>query len=221
MRLFDLTHPVRTGMPVYPGDPEVALRPALTAARDGVNLLHVAMGSQSGTHVDAPYHVDDRWPRLDELPLERFLGPGVVVDARGLAPRTPIGREYFVRYGERLRKGVLVLVVTGWSEHWGSERYQAHPYLSRASAEYLVERGVQTVGVDAMSVDATPARELTAHRVLCGAGAVIAENLRGLDALCELPAEADLEIALLPLRLAGPRADGAPIRAIARVREAR
>ncbi|MFF4568060.1 cyclase family protein [Streptomyces sp. NPDC001410] len=77
-------------MPVYPGDPEVTVSPALRAPADGVNVLSLHLGSQSGTHVDAPYHVDDAWPRLDELPLDRFAGPAVVADVRGLPARAPI-----------------------------------------------------------------------------------------------------------------------------------
>ncbi|MFE1878154.1 cyclase family protein, partial [Streptomyces diastatochromogenes] len=80
---LDLSVPVVTGMPVYPGDPEVRVSPALRAPADGVNVLALHLGSQSGTHVDAPYHVDDAWPRLDELPLERFAGPRGVGGVRG------------------------------------------------------------------------------------------------------------------------------------------
>ncbi|MCZ0985188.1 cyclase family protein [Streptomyces diastatochromogenes] len=76
-------------MPVYPGDPEVTVCPALRALADGVNVLALHLGSQSGTHVDAPYHVDDAWPRLDELPLDRFAGPAVVADVRGCRPGRP------------------------------------------------------------------------------------------------------------------------------------
>ena len=81
--LHDLSHPLRSGMPVYPGDPQVAIAPALTVAVEGVNVLGLHLGSQSGTHVDAPYHVDDALPDLDALPLERFVGPAVLLDARG------------------------------------------------------------------------------------------------------------------------------------------
>ena len=66
--LHDLSHPLRTGMPVYPGDPAVAVGPALTVDADGVNVLALHLGSQSGTHVDAPFHVDDALPDLDALP---------------------------------------------------------------------------------------------------------------------------------------------------------
>ncbi|GAA3150806.1 cyclase family protein [Nonomuraea roseoviolacea] len=217
--LVDLSVPIATGMPVYPGDPEVALGPALTAARDGVNVLALHLGSQSGTHVDAPFHIDDALPALDELPLERFAGPAVVVDARGREPRAAIGPEAF----EGVPAGgvpPIVLVATGWSAHWGSEAYAAHPYLTEEAARLLVDRGVRTVGIDALSVDpsgqAGPAEDFPAHRVLCGAHAVIAENLTGLDrVLAAQAAGRSVEAWLLPLRL--PGADGAPVRAVARL----
>lgn len=213
MELVDLSVPIETGMPVYPGDPQVSVGPALTVAGDGVNVLRLHLGSQSGTHVDAPFHVDDTLPALDELPLERFWGPAVVVDVRGLAPRSPIGPEPF---REAARAGAMVLVATGWSAHWGSEAYAAHPYLTEEAARLLVERGVRTVGIDALSVDPTPADDFPAHRVLCGAHAVIAENLTGLGRLLDAQERGlPIEVSLLPLRL--PGADGAPVRAVARV----
>ena len=75
--LHDLSAPAALGMPVYPGDPQVGIAPALTVARDGVNVLGLHLGSQSGTHVDAPFHVDDALPDLDALPLRAVRGPGV------------------------------------------------------------------------------------------------------------------------------------------------
>ncbi|WP_433593194.1 cyclase family protein [Nocardia sp. CA-145437] len=213
MRILDLSVPIRSGMPVYPGDPEVSVRPALTVAADGVNVLHLDMGSQTGTHVDAPRHIDDALPALDELPLERFTGPAVVVDARAAGAGGSIGREYFEG---RVAAGVIVLVATGWSEHWGTHEYLNHPHLTVAAAEYLVAAGVRTVGVDALSVDPTPAEEIPVHRILCGAHAVIAENLTCLAAvLAAQEAGQRVEVSLFPLRL--PGADGAPVRAVARV----
>ncbi|SDM33903.1 cyclase family protein [Nonomuraea jiangxiensis] len=210
--LVDLSVPIETGMPVYPGDPEVSVGPALTVARDGVNVLGLHLGSQSGTHVDAPFHIDDSLPALDDLPLDRFCGPAVVVDARGLAPRSPIGAERFAA----VAAPAIVLVATGWSAHWGSETYQGHPFLTEEAAELLAGRGIRTVGIDALSVDPTPAADFPAHRVLCGAHAVIAENLTGLDRLLDAQARGrPIEVFLLPLRL--PGADGAPVRAVARV----
>jgi len=226
-QLVDLSVPITDGMAVYPGDPEVTVAPALRAAVDGVNVARLHLGSQTGTHVDAPWHVDDRLPRLDELPLERFTGPVRLVDARGLAPRTPIGPEALPT---GLRAGDVVLVATGWSAHWGRPEYLGHPYLAAATARALVDAGVRTVGIDAARVDRTPdprttadagaqagaEADLAAHRVLCGAGAVIVENLTNLDRLLLARGRGRAaEIFLFPLPLAS--GDGAPVRAVARL----
>lgn len=220
--LHDLSHPLRTGMPVYPGDPAVAVAPALTVDADGVNVLGLHLGSQSGTHVDAPFHVDDALPDLDALPLERFLGPAVLLDVREAAPRAELGARVLDRVADRLRPGVILLVVTGWSRHWGKDEYLAHPWLSPGLSRRIVDLGVQTLGIDALSVDVTPdggATALPSHQVLCGAHVVIAENLTGLAALLDAQRDGSMiDVSLLPLRI--ERGDGAPVRAVATVRSA-
>ncbi|MEU5535430.1 cyclase family protein [Streptomyces sp. NPDC020362] len=218
---LDLSVPVVAGMPVYPGDPEVTVSPALRAPADGVNVLALHLGSQSGTHVDAPYHIDDAWPRLDELPLDRFAGRAVVADVRGLPARAPITPALLASALDALAAapGALLLLATGWSAHWGTDAYLAHPWLTPEAAEAVVGAGARTVAVDALSVDPTPGpgdphagSGLPAHRVLCGAGGVIAENLTGLERLVGAD---EIEVFLFPLRI--PGADGAPVRAVARI----
>jgi arylformamidase len=218
--LHDLSHPLRSGMPVYPGDPEVAIAPALTVGGEGVNVLGMHLGSQSGTHVDAPYHVDDALPDLDALPLERFVGPAVLLDVRGASARQEVAASALDRVADRLGPGIILLVVTGWSQHWGSPAYLDHPFLAPELARRIVRLGVRTVGVDALSVDVTPADEaagLPSHQVLCGAHAVIAENLTALEPLLVAQDEGRaIEVSLLPLRI--EHGDGAPVRAVATVR---
>lgn len=212
-RYIDLSVPIATGMPVYPGDPAVELAPTATVATHGCNVLGLRLGSHTGTHVDAPYHIDDSLPKLDELPLDRFVGPAVVVDARDAGPRAPLGPE---RFADVARPGAIVLVATGWSAHWGTEAYLAHPYLAPEAARLLAEAGVGTVGIDALSVDPTPAEDFPAHLALCGAGVLIAENLANLAALLDAQAAGEaIEVSLLPLRLT--RGDGSPVRAVARL----
>ncbi|MCP2339648.1 cyclase family protein [Actinomadura rupiterrae] len=214
MTYVDLTHPVDGGMPVYPGDPEVRTERALTFAKDGANVAGLHLGSQTGTHVDAPFHIDDGLPRLCDLPLERFAGPAVVMDATeapgatGASARA-VGPELLP---DGLRAGDVLLVRTGWSQRWGTPEYWgAHPYLATETALAIIAAGVRTVGVDTPSVD--PAGFLDVHRVLLGAAAVVCENLTGLEKVTG-PAEA----MLFPLRLAGEgTGDGAPVRAVARL----
>ncbi|MFG2826856.1 cyclase family protein [Streptomyces sp. NPDC048434] len=218
----DLSVPLVTGMPVYPGDPEVEVDAALRVTDDGVNVQRLHLGSQSGTHVDAPFHVDDSWPTLDEVPLHRFTGPAVVADLRGLAPRAALTPHHLAPALERLRPGAVLVLATGWSAHWGTDDYLAHPWLTPEAARVIVDAHVRTVAVDALSIDPTPVPgdpqadgSLPAHRLLCGAGAVIAENLTNLGPVLDAQAaQRPVEVSLFPIRLA---ADGAPVRAVARL----
>jgi len=213
VRLVDLSQPVAPGMPVFPGDPEVTAQPALDVVRDGCAVTAWRLGSHSGTHVDAPSHVVPGGADLDALDLGLFTGPAVVVDARGAGPGERIGWRRFAGPGGRvegLRPGVVVLVRTGWDARWGGASYAEQPWLDVEVAERLVEAGVRTVGVDALSPDATGSTDLAVHHAVLGAGGVLAENLRGLGAV---QAMARPRVALLPLRLAG--GDGAPVRAVA------
>ena len=77
VRVVDLSREIDGNTVVYPGDPVPHLEQHSTVADDGFNLMSVQMGSQSGTHVDAPYHFDDNTLRIDEIPLNRFVGRGV------------------------------------------------------------------------------------------------------------------------------------------------
>lgn len=213
-RIVDLSHAVDDGTPVYPGDPVVRITPATTIPEHGYNVLHVRMGSQSGTHVDAPYHFLEDGARIDELPLDLFLGPAVIADLRGRAPRTPIGWEDLAPWAGLLGPGRILVLHTGWDRHWGTDAYFAHPFLSGEAAERLVATGVRTVGLDALSLDETVLEGeadggFAAHDAVLGAGGVIVENLRNLAAVTA----AEPLLSVLPLRLTG--ADGAPVRAVA------
>jgi arylformamidase len=220
--LIDLSVPLHSGMPVWPGDPEVEITPVATVAADGYNLLALRLGSQSGTHVEAPFHVDDALPALSDLPLERFTGPAVVADLRGRPPRSPITAADLTPVAARIGPGVVLLLATDWSRHWGLPEYLAHPWLHPDAARLIVARGVRAVGIDAPSVDPSDgppgaADPLPAHRVLAHAGAVIAENLTNLATLLRPPAtQRHVQVWLLPLSFA--RAEGSPTRAVAELR---
>jgi arylformamidase len=222
VRLIDLSHSIHTGMPIWPGDPPVRLTPAAATSEVGYNLLSLELGSQSGTHVDAPFHVDDRAPTLGELPLERFVGPAVVADLRHLDEHAAIKPDHLEALRGRLAPGVVLLLCTGWSRHWGSPRYADHPWLHPDAASVALAAGIRTVGIDAPSIDrsaggaGTAPPALETHRILAAEHVVIAENLTRLETLLE-PAmkAATITVWLLPLALAN--ADGSPVRAVAQI----
>ncbi len=212
--MVDLSRRVDDDTQVYPGDPHVRLEPAATLMDDGVNVLGVHIGSHSGTHVDAPHHFVEGGERIDEMDLRLFFGPAVIADVRGKGPRERVTVEDLGPYEDRLSEGVIAVIRTGWEEHYGTPRYYDHPFLDRRTAQLLVDAGVRTVAIDALSVDETvlegPHPEgYPVHQVILGAGGVIAENLANLGAV-DFP---DPLFSLLPIKLGG--SDGAPARAVA------
>lgn len=229
---MDLSVSLRSGMPVYPGDPAVSIAPALTVPVHGANVLSLSIGSHSGTHVDAPYHVHDGWERLDALPPARFSGPVELVDVRSAGPGGIITAGHLDGIlpaafaadapGQQDR---ILLLHTGFSEHWESPEYVNHPFLDASAARLIVERGYRTVGLDALSVDKsaggtagqgdTADGSFPAHHILAGSGCAIVENLTGLGQVANALADgAEVDVFLFPLNI--PGADGAPIRAVAR-----
>lgn len=226
MTWLDLSVPLGTGMPVYPGDPEVRITPALTVSGDGANVLALALGTHSGTHVDAPLHVNDGWEPLDSLPMAQFTGLVELADAREAGAGGVITAEHLSGLrtatsgvsgaGSRDR---ILLLWTGFSDACGTGDYAQHPWLDADAAKLIVDRGYRAVGLDALSVDPSAGHAdgagFPAHQILAGSGCVIIENLTGLERVSDaLAGGSDVEVFLFPLNI--PGADGSPIRAMAR-----
>lgn len=204
-RIVDLSVPVGPETQVYPGDPQPLLTPHATIARDGFNLLALRLGSQTGTHVDAPFHVRPDGTPVDELDLALCTGPATMLDVRGLGPREPITWDRIAR--AQLER--IVLIHTGWSRHYGTPAYFDHPFLDADAVRRMLALGVRTFCIDAPSVDPTTDNNLPAHLLIADAGGVIGENFRNLERV-DWP---DPFLSCLPIKLAG--GDGAPVRAVA------
>ena len=213
-RIVDLSHRVDENTQTFPSDPGPRFEPAATIERDGMNVLSLHLGSHSGTHVDAPYHFVENGARIDEMDPGLFVGPSVLIDVRGKEPRGRITVDDLQPYEGSLYKGVIAVLWTGWDGYYGTSRYYDHPFLDRRAAQLLLDNGVGTVAIDALSVDETVLEGAhpegyPVHELLCGAGCVIAENLANIEAL-EFP---NPVLSLLPIKLSG--SDGAPVRAVA------
>lgn len=214
VRVVDLSREIDGNTVVYPGDPVPHLEQHSTVADDGFNLMSVQMGSQSGTHVDAPYHFDDNTLRIDEIPLNRFVGRGVVVDCTSVGARERITLGSVGGQLDDVRPGDIVLFHTGWARHYQSPQYFDNPFLDSELVRSLLSRGVLTFGLDALNIDETPTDEnpgegFPAHHLIAQAGGVICENLCNLESITF----ADPFISILPIKFIG--IDGAPVRAVA------
>jgi kynurenine formamidase len=212
-RVVDLSVPVDAGTVVYPGDPAPRFEVHSTIRAQGFNLLSIHLGSQSGTHVDAPYHFEEDGLRIDEVAVERFVGPAVVVDATDLDARAEITWKHVAPVADRVGPGVIVLLRTGWSAHYGDERYFDHPFLGADACRRMLDLGARSFCIDAINIDETPNDQhpgvgFPCHHFISRADGVIGENFR----LSELP-DGDFLVACTPIRLTG--ADGGPVRAVA------
>jgi kynurenine formamidase len=183
-----------------------------------------------GTHLDAPLHfAEGRWGTA-EVPLERLVGPAVVIDVSSRAAEDAdalVAVDDVVAFEGahgRIPDGAIVLLRTGWSSRWGDPvRYLGtaaardtanlhFPGLGEEAARFLTrERRVDAVGIDTASIDHGPSRGFEAHRVLAAANVVVFENVANLD---RVPPSGAWVVAL-PMKIGG--GSGAPLRAMALV----
>lgn len=202
--LYDISRPVRAGVPVWPGDAPFRVDWTLRRA-DGasVNLSALHLSAHTGTHADAPYHASDDGRRMGAVPLDAYLGPALVVDARGWPAISAERVEPLLEeHPERL------LFRTGcWADpETFPERF---PPIEPDAARRMAAAGVRLVGTDAPSVDAFDSTDLPTHNLLREAGIANLESLL----LDEVP-PGRYELIALPLRL--EEADASPVRAVLR-----
>ena len=187
-----------------------------------------------GTHLDAPIHFFEGRHTVDQIPLERLVGDGVVIDVIDACAEDPdyqIGvddlRHWETKHGRQL-VGVIVLLRTGWGRRWGDrKRYLGtertgseavtdlhFPGLAPTAARWLVEhRDVKAIGIDTPSIDYGQSSLFESHVKLFKHNVPAFENVANLD---HLPEEG-FKIIALPMKIGG--GSGAPLRIIAMLEE--
>lgn len=176
MTVVDVSVPLRDAMTVYRGNPAVRIKPAMTLRKDGVNLSEICLGSHTGTHVDAPRHFVRGAAGIDQVDLERFVGPAFVADLRRV--RGGIGAEDLERAGVP-RRSARVLLRTSNSRLWHPARpfTTEFVYLAPDGADWLLQRGARLVGIDYLSIEGFHVEGAPTHKRLLGAGVPILEGL--------------------------------------------
>ena len=209
-RLLDLSHPVDTGIQVFPGDPQVELSRALTLDDDGVAVTMVNCGSHTGTHIDAPCHTVAGGRDMSGIELDELCGTASVFHIPGLVPGQEISFDDLGFVAARVDP--LVIVATGWDQYFGDQMYFEHPVISPETAAELRARGMRVLAVDTLNPDRTLQSAdgvgFPVHTEILGNDGLIVENLRGATLL-----PPRCEVGFFPFKLEGT--DGAPVRAVA------
>src|SRR5262245_23239022 len=190
------------------------------------------MGVHSTTHIDAPWHygpesAGKRAATIDELPLDKCIGPGVVIDMRHKDDGEIIGvadlQGALTSSGALLAAGTIVLIRTGRDRYLGTPEYwKRGTGMSAAATEWLIDQGVTVMGIDQWGWDAPFQHQIArskrenrqdifweGHRVGQRKSYWHMEQLTNLGTL---PAHG-FKVCVFPLKLVG--ASAAPARVVA------
>ena len=209
MRIFDITVPISELTPVPPGESRIQIEKlSRITLGEQENTSRIHLGTHTGTHVDAPFHIEQQGLTVDRLPLDLLIGPAFIAEVDEVQGNAvdvfDLARLHFPKETTRL------LVKTRNSRLWEngfSEYERDYVYLAPQTAQWLVRRGIQLLGWDYLSIDAFGAKDHRAHQTLLGAGVIVVE---GLD-LGRVPS-GPCQLICLPLKLKD--GDGAPARVL-------
>lgn len=213
----DLSQPFFEEMPHSDKLPAPKFETVRHVAEDDINVQYYSVPTDVGTHVDASIHFVEDGRSIDEYPLERFAGEGVVLDVSKDEPEEVTVADIEAVAGE-VRSDDIVLLYTDWAEKYGIDDYQPHPWLAEETAEWFVDVGPRLVGLDVLTPDIpVPYRpegwmEFPVHRTMLGEEVLIAENLANLQPFLGQR----VEVYGCPVKIRG--GDGAPARFAARER---
>jgi arylformamidase len=209
-RIIDLSVPLGERTIVYPGDTPFSVRWTSRIPEAVCNVSAIESTPHLGTHVDAPLHFLSGGDSIAAIPLERFIGDAVCIDA----PKDP-GSDVATAdiRGADIRKGDIVIFRTGWEKRiaGGTQFRDEWPGFDSRLVEELASMGVKAIGVDSPSADSPRAFSAgaAAHRTAAANGVPIFECLVNLS---EIAGKRFTFIAL-PLRLEA--CEASPVRAVA------
>ena len=207
MTIYDISLSISPDLPTWPGDPGLKLEQYESIEQGAVyNATKISSSVHVGTHVDAPRHFLKDGGAVEQLSLEVLTGPcyvaqlpdGIDAITSDVLDRTEITSEM-----------KRVLFGTSNSHYWAKGESKFHTdfvAITEDGAQWLVERGIQLVGIDYLSV-APYSESIPTHTVLLKAGVVIVEGLN-LSSIMR----GFYDLYCLPLKIVG--SDGAPARAI-------
>lgn len=224
-RVVDLTYAINGKLPAWPGDDRTfEAKVVATPEKDGYFARSFWTLEHYGTHLDAPAHFPPGKEYLDQIPVDHFFGPAVVIDVSNEVGKDPDYRLRVMRVEKweaqhgRIPTGAIVLLRTGWSSRWPDQaRYRNmdvsgvmhFPGYSVEAAKLLIERGAVGLGIDTLSIDYGPSKDFEVHHTDLPAGLYNLENLANLD---QLP-EAGAFLIAAPIKLEG--GSGGPVRVFA------
>lgn len=205
LRLWDVSQPLRIGIPIWPGDtPYGEQRTATISADCPINVSRITLSTHTGTHADGRLHYNVGGDAIGGAELRPYIGRAQLM--------TVNSQDGFVATDEVLAQmvpGIRRILLRTFDafplETWRSDFAAVAPEL----VDGLADRGCILIGIDSPSLDPETAKSLDAHAAVARRGLAILEGLL-FDGVCD----GIYELIALPLRLT--TADASPVRALLR-----
>lgn len=202
MKVIDLTHPITNDIPVYfPWHPATKLEATANYREHRCLVTRLSLGTHSGTHIDAPSHVLEGHPTMDQYDPNLWYIDAQVLNFTPREALKPITADELKK--KLTEQEVGVILKTGWDVHFGeSDYYATYPPLANDGAEFLVEMKVPVIAAD------TPFT-LDVHYICLKKGIPLVTNINNTSKL----KEGRVKLIAAPLLIQG--GDGAPARVLA------
>ncbi|MCH8853040.1 MAG: cyclase family protein [Planctomycetes bacterium] len=205
--IYDISPPITDSIAVFPGDTPPTREMLMDMRKgDALTLSTLRSTVHVGAHADAPSHYGAEAPTIDQVDLQRYVGPCQVV--RVAASRGALLTPDAIN-AEITESRVLFVTGTYPNPNTFNTDFAA---LSPELIDWLAELGVNLVGVDTPSVDPADSKDLPAHKAFLKNDVYILEGL----VLSEVP-EGQYELIALPLKLVG--FDASPVRAVLKTQD--
>ena len=212
MHSIDLTLTVSRDIPSFPDSPKTQLISWSNIKDDGYNLELLFLSSHTGTHIDAPFHFVRNGLKIHQIPLDRLIGKGVLVEMHK-PKNTAITKSDILLFEKNhgvIPENSSVFFISGWIKNLQKDNYfKENPGLSVSAAKYLASKKINLVGIDSPSIDLGKDTSFKAHNELSQNNILIVENLINLDKINSIT----FNFSILPLKLKD--ATGSPVRAVA------
>lgn len=174
-KIIDLTHTFTRSMSAHPDDEPASLKQVRMLEQHQYNDWKISSGMHAGTHIDGPGHLTNCPLLLSNVPVDRFVGRGYLVDARNRAVDPSLLQDM------PRQNNLIVLIFTGSDKKFGtSEYFTQHPIISTEFAHELVKRNITMIGFDFFSPDTYP---FAIHHLFFKHDILIIENLTNLESL--------------------------------------
>ncbi|KPJ87231.1 MAG: hypothetical protein AMS17_09105 [Spirochaetes bacterium DG_61] len=138
-----------------------------------------------GTHVESPYHALRHGMHIADVDIRRLIGEAAVVDFSDKGYQEAITRSEIEKRGRHVSNGDIVLIRTGLSRYYGTQRYR-RPYLDTEAVQWLVEQEIKCLGIDCSGIEnrAAAGHEVN-HKTLFRNETPLIEDINNLDKLKE------------------------------------